>query len=295
MSVLRVLEIDLGRIPMIYTDIDFAETEGNFSNHAAYPLWIADPSSKPGRPRVPKPWAKWAVHQYQITGPIDRDLIGWTTAKAMQAYLGFHGKGYRKKYPVRKTRRKLPVRKAAAKAVAAPRIAAAFTAREVKAEPVMTGSLASGALSAAVVFEASRFGVHLTSNQSAAALTILTALGALYATLRTRKASVTAYTGLLSTIATASLAFGLHWPATFLAANMPVASAVIGLLLRMHVSPRGALAEVEQAAKQVVVNVVHQAATPPAEPATPEPAPAPDAAAPVAVPAALAAPAPPAA
>jgi lysozyme len=287
MAVLRALEHDLGRIPLVYTYYDFAKTEGNFASHARYPLWISDPDSKPGRPRVPKPWTKWAIHQYEITGPIDRDITGWTTVEKMREYLGYHGKGYEgKKHKTSKPAKpKAPVRKAAA-AIARPAVAAvAYTAQEVKAEPVMTGSLGAGALSAAIVFEASKVGIHLTSTQGAAVVTILTALGGLYATLRTKKASVSAVTAILSTIATASVAFGLHWPATFLAADMPIAAAVIGLLLRMHVSPRTALADVEDAAKQVVVNVIHQDAPTAALPATPgEPAPAPDAAAPPAAP-----------
>ncbi|HEY1644460.1 MAG TPA: GH25 family lysozyme [Streptosporangiaceae bacterium] len=75
------------RHPLVYTFLNFAES-GNCAGLGHYPLWIADPSSKMGHPRVPKPWSKWAIHQYSISGSIDRDVGNFASEKAMFAALG---------------------------------------------------------------------------------------------------------------------------------------------------------------------------------------------------------------
>lgn len=77
----------LGRAPLLYTFLSFAES-GNCAGLGHYPLWIADPSSAAGHPRVPKPWTKWAIHQYSITGPIDRDVANFASEAAMFKALG---------------------------------------------------------------------------------------------------------------------------------------------------------------------------------------------------------------
>jgi GH25 family lysozyme M1 (1,4-beta-N-acetylmuramidase) len=76
-----------GRPPVVYTFLSFAEA-GNTNRLGKYPLWIADPSSKAGKPRVPGPWKTWTLHQYDISGPIDRDLAIYTSRTAMSAALG---------------------------------------------------------------------------------------------------------------------------------------------------------------------------------------------------------------
>jgi GH25 family lysozyme M1 (1,4-beta-N-acetylmuramidase) len=76
-----------GRRPVIYTFLSFAEA-GNCAHLGDYPLWIADPSSKAGHPRVPKPWKTWDLHQYNISGPIDRDLAKFDSRADMSAKLG---------------------------------------------------------------------------------------------------------------------------------------------------------------------------------------------------------------
>ncbi len=86
-AVLAGLEKNLGRRPAVYTFLSFAEA-GNCAGLGRYPLWIADPSSPSGKPRVPKPWTKWAIHQYDITGPIDRDVANYPSQAAMAAALG---------------------------------------------------------------------------------------------------------------------------------------------------------------------------------------------------------------
>jgi lysozyme len=81
------LASQLGRTPLLYTFLSFAEA-GNCAGLGHYPLWIADPSSKAGHPRVPRPWTTWAVHQYSITGSIDRDIGNFASEKAMFDHLG---------------------------------------------------------------------------------------------------------------------------------------------------------------------------------------------------------------
>jgi lysozyme len=77
----------LGRMPLLYTFLSFAE-EGNCAGLGHYPLWIADPSSAAGHPRVPGPWKAWAIHQYSITGAIDRDIGHYANKTAMFKALG---------------------------------------------------------------------------------------------------------------------------------------------------------------------------------------------------------------
>jgi GH25 family lysozyme M1 (1,4-beta-N-acetylmuramidase) len=76
-----------GRRPLVYTFLDFAEA-GNCAKLGDYPLWIADPSSQAGDPRVPAPWKTWTMHQYDISGGIDRDLAKFASQAAMSAALG---------------------------------------------------------------------------------------------------------------------------------------------------------------------------------------------------------------
>ncbi len=86
-EVLAELHRVLDRTPLIYTFISFAQ-EGNCAGMGHYPLWIADPSSPRGHPRVPEPWHTWAAHQYETTGRIDRDVANYRTLAAMTAALG---------------------------------------------------------------------------------------------------------------------------------------------------------------------------------------------------------------
>ena len=81
------LETRLGRTPLLYTFLSFAEA-GNTAGLGRYPLWIADPSSTKGHPRVPEPWTKWSIHQYDISGSIDRDVANFASESAMFDALG---------------------------------------------------------------------------------------------------------------------------------------------------------------------------------------------------------------
>ncbi len=85
--VMAELHDRLHRMPALYTYLSFAEA-GNTASLGRYPLWIADPSSRPGHPRVPAPWKNWAMHQYDISGPIDRDVGHYPTKRAMERALG---------------------------------------------------------------------------------------------------------------------------------------------------------------------------------------------------------------
>lgn len=63
-----------GITPWVYTFLSFAWA-GNCAGLGSYPLWIADPSSAAGHPRVPSPWKTWVMHQYTSAGGIDRDVF----------------------------------------------------------------------------------------------------------------------------------------------------------------------------------------------------------------------------
>jgi hypothetical protein len=81
------LHSSLGRVPLLYTFIDFAN-EGNCAGLGDYPLWIADPSNPAGHPVVPAPWKTWAIHQYATTANIDRDVANYASQSAMVDALG---------------------------------------------------------------------------------------------------------------------------------------------------------------------------------------------------------------
>jgi lysozyme len=75
------------RTPILYTYLSFAEA-GNTAGLGKYPLWISDPSSQKGKPRVPAPWQSWVIHQYETTGAIDRDVANFATVTAMNKAFG---------------------------------------------------------------------------------------------------------------------------------------------------------------------------------------------------------------
>jgi hypothetical protein len=108
----------------------------------------------------------------------------------------------------------------------------------IQSEPVLTSGGLAGVLGPAVAFLAKHAGLHLTTTQVHATLTIIVALTSAYAAARTTKPSVTLITGALATAATAATAFGLHMPPHLLGAEMPIAAMIVSLLVRSHVSPK---------------------------------------------------------
>ena len=86
-DVLSMLEKALDRLPLLYTYLSFAEA-GNCGGLGRFPLWISDPSSPAGKPRVPRPWSDWAIHQWRITGPLDRDVAAFGDLAGMRKALG---------------------------------------------------------------------------------------------------------------------------------------------------------------------------------------------------------------
>lgn len=86
-AVLAALHATFGRMPVAYSYRDFISA-GNLAGCEAYPLWISDPGSPAGHPVVPAPWTSWAIHQYGISGAIDRDVAAYPTLAAMAAALG---------------------------------------------------------------------------------------------------------------------------------------------------------------------------------------------------------------
>jgi lysozyme len=89
-TVLGLLRRDLDRLPILYTYLNFAWA-GNCAGLADYALFISDPSSAAGEPRIPGPWTAWSLHQYSISGDIDRDVARFTSREEMAAALGRPG------------------------------------------------------------------------------------------------------------------------------------------------------------------------------------------------------------
>jgi lysozyme len=73
---------------IVYTFLSFAQ-EGNCAGLCRYPLWIAEPSAPAGHPVVPRPWTKWAFHQYGTTrvgnNTVDVDVFNGDRA-ALKAF-----------------------------------------------------------------------------------------------------------------------------------------------------------------------------------------------------------------
>jgi|GEM_PF-1336104 len=134
--------------------------------------------------------------------------------------------------------RKRRARRAALAVAGAARSGAAATGTAVRAEPVMSAGLSAGLLSAALVLAGHLGYLHLTAAQSGAVLTAITAAAGAAAAAMTRPVRLGAVTAALSALAVAAGAFGLHLPAAWIGYQMPVASLLVGLILRLHVSPK---------------------------------------------------------
>jgi lysozyme len=87
LEVTNLMQSEYGRVPLLYTYLSYAQA-GNCASLGHLPLWMSDPSSPMGHPRVPAPWTDFAIHQYSTGGAIDRDLAAYPSLAAMTAALG---------------------------------------------------------------------------------------------------------------------------------------------------------------------------------------------------------------
>lgn len=86
-QVMTALAERFSRVPVLYTYLSFAEA-GNCASLGRYPLWISDPSSPEGQPRVPAPWKAWVIHQFSTSAPVDRDVAAYPDLSRMREALG---------------------------------------------------------------------------------------------------------------------------------------------------------------------------------------------------------------
>jgi hypothetical protein len=102
----------------------------------------------------------------------------------------------------------------------------------VKYEPVIVAWAVNGGLA---VLLGNVVGISHT--QEAAVTTIATGLVAIYTAIKTDNFTVSGFTGVVTTIAVAAAAFGLHLSSQEIGAGAAVLSGVLGLILRQNVSP----------------------------------------------------------
>lgn len=81
------------------------------------------------------------------------------------------------------------------------------------------------------------YGLPLTKTQTAAVITIVTALLTVTAALATRPIAVSSVTAAVATIATAASTFGLHLTADQIGTGTTFLSLLLALVLRPNVSP----------------------------------------------------------
>jgi len=234
-EVIGWLHHDLSRRPLLYTFISFSEA----GNCAGLPdissLWIADPSSPMGSPRIPAPWEHWAIHQFS-QGTIDRDFTAWHHPQQMAEHLGKADLArevltHEPRVP------KHRVRKAAAAVRGAVMRTASAGHAAVAAEPALTAGTAAGALSAGVALLQHKAGLHLSVTEVSAAVTAIVALAGTATTIATRPVRVGVIATALGTLAAAASLFGVHLPPAVVGGEMPAAALIAALLVRQHVSP----------------------------------------------------------
>jgi intracellular septation protein A len=109
--------------------------------------------------------------------------------------------------------------------------------RGFRYEPALYVSVLNAALAAAVAY-----GLPLNSTQTAAVITVATAVLAMVTAVMTRPVEVSALTGAGVTLVTALGAFGLHLTQDQLGTAVALVSILLGLVLRGHVSPAPAAA-----------------------------------------------------
>ncbi len=99
-------------------------------------------------------------------------------------------------------------------------------------EPAVAAWAASGGLAAVAVFA-----FHATPVQTAAVVTVASALATVYTAWRAVPPAVPLIAGAVATIATASAAFGLHLTSQEIEAGTTVLSGLLALMLRANISP----------------------------------------------------------
>lgn len=110
-------------------------------------------------------------------------------------------------------------------------------------EPAVVAWATNGGLAILLAFV-----FHLGGTQGAAVTTLATALAAAYTAWRARPVAVSALGGALVTGVTAASAFGLHLPATVIAATVGLLSNVLALVFRANLTPTITLAAQLEAA-----------------------------------------------
>lgn len=69
----------------LYCNTDFWLKRDKTSKRGDF-LWIADPSTTPGHPRIE---AAWVVHQYAVSGGTDRNVAQFASRAAMRTWAGY--------------------------------------------------------------------------------------------------------------------------------------------------------------------------------------------------------------
>ena len=87
--VTRQLQTKLNRDPLIYTDLAIAQA-GACAGLGNLPLWVNDPESPAGRPRVPAPWQSWTIHQVEV-GPVCYGVADFADLGVFRKALGRKG------------------------------------------------------------------------------------------------------------------------------------------------------------------------------------------------------------
>jgi hypothetical protein len=224
-DVVAFLEHDLDRTAITYTFLSFAEA-GNCAGLGWTPLWIADPSSPKGHPRIPGPWAHWTVHQHVITGAIDRDYTVYESAAHMAAALGRQGPAGHAKPPKPK---KHVARKTVTK-----------TTTVAKKEPALTSGTLAAALAAALAYLQANKAIHLTPAELQSAAGIIVALAGIVTTALTKEKVVGALTTTLATGATviaSTVPAITHLTPAATLAQVPLGALAVALLARSHLTP----------------------------------------------------------
>jgi TRAP-type C4-dicarboxylate transport system permease large subunit len=101
-----------------------------------------------------------------------------------------------------------------------------------KYEPVMLAWATSGGLAVLCGML-----LHVSSTQEAAITTIATGVVGIYSWWRTKEKQATVLVTLVTTIAVAGAAFGLHLSSTEIGAAAAILSGFLGLVLRQNVTP----------------------------------------------------------